>query len=242
MSESSHNRIERNSATRNGLSSVFLIEADHNRIERNVLRRNGADGIEALESSRNRIARNSASRNEGNGMIIEGNHNRIKRNHLSRNQDGVIVTGNHNAIARNRVAGAGGFGISFEGGHGNLIARNLVLSSGRAGIRLSLTRRQLEGDPGAVDTVVRRNRLGRGNQDGVLVMSTAKDTLLRRNRARRSEHDGFDVNSPATTLRRNLAVHNGDLGIEAVSGVTDGGGNRAHGNGDPRQCKNIVCR
>ena len=32
-----------------------------------------------------------------------------------------------------------------------------------------------------------------------------------------------------------------DLGIEAVFGVIDGGGNRARGNGDPRQCVNIFC-
>jgi hypothetical protein len=33
----------------------------------------------------------------------------------------------------------------------------------------------------------------------------------------------------------------GDLGIEAVRGVIDGGGNKASGNGDLRQCTNIVC-
>jgi hypothetical protein len=35
---------------------------------------------------------------------------------------------------------------------------------------------------------------------------------------------------------------NADLGIEAVVGVTDGGGNRASGNGNPtRQCLNVSC-
>jgi hypothetical protein len=36
-------------------------------------------------------------------------------------------------------------------------------------------------------------------------------------------------------------VHNGDLGIEAVAGVADGGGNKARGNGSPAQCTNIAC-
>jgi hypothetical protein len=36
-------------------------------------------------------------------------------------------------------------------------------------------------------------------------------------------------------------VRNGDLGIEAVRGVIDGGGNVARHNGDPRQCTNIAC-
>jgi hypothetical protein len=37
-------------------------------------------------------------------------------------------------------------------------------------------------------------------------------------------------------------VRNHDLGIEAVRGVIDGGGNVARHNGDPRQCTNIVCK
>ena len=32
-----------------------------------------------------------------------------------------------------------------------------------------------------------------------------------------------------------------DSGIEAVPGVTDGGGNRASGNGQPAQCLGVVC-
>jgi len=37
-------------------------------------------------------------------------------------------------------------------------------------------------------------------------------------------------------------VHNDDLGIDSVRGVIDGGGNKASGNGDPRQCTHIACR
>ena len=51
----------------------------------------------------------------------------------------------------------------------------------------------------------------------------------------------MDVRSAATTITRNTANANGDLGIEAVPGVKDGGGNVAHHNGDRRQCTNIVC-
>jgi predicted transcriptional regulator len=53
--------------------------------------------------------------------------------------------------------------------------------------------------------------------------------------------DGLDVDNAATTVTRNLAVHNGDLGIEAVPGVTDGGGNKANANGNPAQCTNVSC-
>jgi hypothetical protein len=50
--------------------------------------------------------------------------------------------------------------------------------------------------------------------------------------------DSFKVGSPSTKLTKNRAVRNGDLGIDAVSGIIDGGGNRASGNGDARQCLN----
>jgi hypothetical protein len=36
-------------------------------------------------------------------------------------------------------------------------------------------------------------------------------------------------------------VRNADLGIEAVKGVIDGGGNVAFGSGDPRECVNVAC-
>jgi hypothetical protein len=43
----------------------------------------------------------------------------------------------------------------------------------------------------------------------------------------------FDVYE---TLTSNRSDRNADLGIEALSGVTDGGGNRAKHNGNPAQC------
>jgi hypothetical protein len=42
-------------------------------------------------------------------------------------------------------------------------------------------------------------------------------------------------------LESTTANDNGDLGIEAVAGVNDGGGNRASGNGNPAQCTGVAC-
>jgi hypothetical protein len=69
----------------------------------------------------------------------------------------------------------------------------------------------------------------------------ARHTLLKRNHAFGAKDDGLDANSSTTKLTLNEASRNGDLGIEAVRGVIDGGGNVARGNGDPRQCTNIAC-
>jgi hypothetical protein len=44
------------------------------------------------------------------------------------------------------------------------------------------------------------------------------------------------------TIRSNVANSNTDLGIQPIAGTAiDGGGNRASGNGDPRQCVRISC-
>src|SRR5574338_303581 len=57
--------------------------------------------------------------------------------------------------------------------------------------------------------------------------------------------DGISaVGAPAEidglTIARNVAVSNRDLGIEAPN-ATDGGGNRASGNGNPLQCVGVTC-
>jgi len=57
----------------------------------------------------------------------------------------------------------------------------------------------------------------------------------------RSGTDGIRVDSPSTTLTRNTANANGDLGIQAVPGVNDGGRNRASANGNPLQCTFVDC-
>jgi hypothetical protein len=65
---------------------------------------------------------------------------------------------------------------------------------------------------------------------------------LKRNAAVGARDDGFEVESRSARLTRNEGRRNGGLGIAAVRGVIDGGGNVARHNGDPRQCTNIVCR
>ena len=48
--------------------------------------------------------------------------------------------------------------------------------------------------------------------------------------------DGLVIGAPRITVDLN-----GDLGIEAVPGVTDGGGNRARHNGNVAQCTSVAC-
>jgi hypothetical protein len=78
--------------------------------------------------------------------------------------------------------------------------------------------------------------------DGIAVESAATHTLVRGNAVTGARDDGIDVDAVGTFIRANTTTDNGDLGIEAVAGAIDGGGNRASGNGNPLQCLNVVCQ
>jgi hypothetical protein len=61
------------------------------------------------------------------------------------------------------------------------------------------------------------------------------------NQGHRAGDDGIDVRRVSTLVRTNTADRNADLGISAVAGVSDGGGNHAAGNGNPLQCIGVIC-
>lgn len=137
------------------------------------------------------------------------------------------------------TARAAGSAFSLEGGARNLVAWNVVARTLHSGIRLDAYGAPVSGN------VFRGNIVHGAGVDGIAIDTESAgpvlDTLLEANVVIGAEDDGIDVDSPATTLTRNLAVHNGDLGIEAVAGVVDGSGNRAAGNGNPAQCMNVAC-
>jgi parallel beta-helix repeat protein len=194
-------------------------------------------GIHVQDSTNNVIRGNLISRNSGQGIKIDANRNQVRRNLCVRNLgECIIVNGNRNVIAGNR-ARRNGVGIGIEKGRGNVVARNVVVDARFQGIYLGIRQPPIGGD----HNVVRRNRVRGSVDDGFAVRQKDDHSLLRRNIARGNGDDGFDVESTSTKLTGNRAVRNADLGIEAVPGVIDGGGNIAHNNGDPRQCVHIAC-
>jgi parallel beta-helix repeat protein len=247
-------QVEGNVVAANGLhtdeAGVVLFASPHSRIARNSILDNGDIGLFAPIADDTVFERNLLSGNPEAGILIDqSNRNLFRHNRLSRNGEGITIAGNRNVITQNFVSDSraglpgdgGGLGIFVAAGRDNLVEGNIVVRTNRAGIQVSLLPEELEGGPGAVNTVVRRNHL-RGNQDGVFVQTTARGTRIEGNHAVGADDDGIDVDSSATTLIGNHAVHNGDLGIEAVPGVTDGGGNHAAANGNPAQCTNVDCR
>jgi parallel beta-helix repeat protein len=239
IAESTRSVVRGSSGNRNpgpDGDGIAVFGSRHVRILGNSFRRNEL-GMHVEASSDILIKGNVFSRNSGPGILMEADRNQVRRNRFVRNPSAIIVApGNRNVIVRNRIT-RGGEGVAIEKGRGNLVAHNVIVRARRAGIRLGVEKPPI----GGVNTVVRRNLVSGSGGDGYLVARSDRRSLLRGNIARGAGDDGFDVESRSTKLTGNRAVRNADLGIEAVPGVIDGGGNRAGGNGNPLQCTNVFC-
>jgi len=219
----------------NGLA---LGDSHHVRIVNSSFRHNAHNGINTGQSSRNLMRGNVYSHNGDEGILVEGGaHFRITRNRFVRNGGGITLgPSNRSVLAHNRIVG-GSDGIRVEKGRGNLVAENTVVDTRHVGITLGIH------DPfiGGAENLVRGNLVRRSRVDGIVVVSKDRDSVVLRNVVTRSGDDGFDVDSGGATLTGNRARRNADLGIEAVFGVIDGGGNVAGDNGNPLQCLNVTC-
>ena len=211
----------------------------HLRIVDNTFRNNPlGPGIHVEDSHDNLIKGNRFSHSSP-GILMEGDRNRVRGNRFDRNRDaGIIVDGSRNVVERNHLS-RDGAGISLGKGSHNLVARNVVIDARSRGISLGLD--FADGSSiGGVDNIVRRNEV-RGSAGDAFLVNAGGNNLLKRNLASGAKEDGFDVESRSTKLTKNRAPRNADLGIDAVKGVIDGGGNRANGNRGPRQCVNVKC-
>ena len=227
------------SLDRHEAAGLLLLSSRHVRILHNSFRHSAHNGIVTADSNNNLIKGNVFSGNDDEGILMEGGErNRIKRNRFVRNGGGITLgPGSRNVITRNHVSRVRD-GIRIEKGRGNLVAHNVVAHAHRAGIRLGITNPVF----GGAHNIVRGNLVKGSRVDGFLVTEKDDHSVLKRNVARRAGDDGFDIRSHSAKLTRNRALRNGDLGIAAVRGVIDGGGNIARHNGDPRQCTHIACR
>jgi parallel beta-helix repeat protein len=233
---------------------LFLFQSHHDRILHSTFRGsvgNGSGGsgggIASRESTNTVIRGNLMSRNGEAGIIMEmsdGFH--ITHNRLVRNYAGILLGASDNVVTRNHISrgscsliarrpnGCAIDGIQIASGHGNLVAHNVVAHTDN-GIRVGIF------GNGAPHNLVRRNLVRDTRKDGFLVGKKDRHSRLKGNVAKRSGDDGFHIRSRSAKLTSNRAVRNADLGIQAVPGVNDGGGNIARHNGDPRQCTHIAC-
>jgi parallel beta-helix repeat protein len=251
MVESDYNHIRGNTVRDNPAGEIAGHTTAHNRIERNFA------GVSVDEGSNdNVIAANTATGSGEVGIFAQGDRNLLIGNRVAHKSNDIIFSGDHNSIVGNVLTDpvaceedpSCGLGISAEGGAENLIAGNVVARTITEAIRLNA----YPGDDGtqpAIGTIIRGNLIRDAGTDGIAIATDPNSggptvvtgTQLQNNVVSHSGHDGINIASPSTTATHNLAVHNGNLGIEAVPGVTDGGGNHAFANGNPLQCTNIAC-
>jgi copper-binding protein NosD len=221
-------------------------------------------------SSFNTAARNRFSFSEGAVIVTSGaNHNRVVDNTFAgpAGADEIFLSGaDDNQVARNRMT-AFSKAITLIAGSdrntitGNVITPEIVIFNASLGISLSDsshnvllrnttlgTRVGFQVQSGGGNWLVRNRSddtarpVTETDSDGFRIEAGASGTILAFNHASRAADDGIDVEASGTFLLGNAANRNADLGIEAVPGVIDLGGNTARGNGNPRQCLNIVCR
>lgn len=213
-------------------------------------------GVQFSDGSRyNHVRHNRISRGEIGVIMDFSARNEVVRNHISGSGAGIsLEAADHNRFWGNVVlhsdpSACDGCGIGIQVyGNDNLVAHNKVVDAPRYGIEIDDF-----GDPGhspARNNALRGNLVvnaGEGIAIGPEAGGVVLETLIKHNRVFRAADDGIQLVGPSTgletsTLTRNTANHNGDLGIEAVPGIHDGGGNRAAGNGNTLECLNVACR
>jgi hypothetical protein len=211
---------------------ILVCCSQHDVVRDNVVTHNAENGIGiCCDGSANLIERNEVTDNANNGVIVFANADGtlIRGNHVARNGDDIVIDEgvDDTTIAHNLVTDAlgcpfceppTGFGILVVAdANDNTIADNVVSRTKEDGIRV------LDFDPADPENPV------------------PTGTTLRGNLVTHAGHDGIRTDSAAAVLTRNAAYFNHDLGIEAVPGTTDGGGNRARHNGNPAECVGVIC-
>ena len=242
------NHVARLTGSGNSRSAIAVISSSRNVIWANVTHDNHV-GIFLSGSDHDRVQGNRSYGNE-QGITVQdaADNNDVSANRITGNGDNLIISASSNRITGNVVSHSvacgpdcGGYGISLEAGQNNVIADNSVSRTLRDGIRVSA----FDPEQPTSGNVVQGNHVSATMADGVSVATSGDGpvdtTTLSGNIVTGSGGDGIHVNSPATTVTRNRAIHNAHFGIEAVVGVLDGGGNIASGNGTTDQCINIQC-
>jgi hypothetical protein len=236
----SNDNLVRDVVSSQTMAGVRALRSDGNRIVDSNLK--GGDwGLFLIESDDNDLVNSTTTSSYESIQVRNANGNRFADSHIG--GEGIWITGSGNRVVR----------ATFDQGGGGL-GLPAVLLVGDANVVRDATIPGMS--PGATAPAV-EVRSGTGNvlrgiqtvdpyttrpfaPDGILVGAAATDTLLVDNLVENYPGDGIQVDSASTTLRFNAANDNGDLGIEAVPGVT-GKGNTASGNGNPLQCTNIAC-
>jgi parallel beta-helix repeat protein len=232
---------------------------------------NFGDGIHLEDASRNRILHMQSNGPSDGVEIHGGSGNEIRHSNLFGRSAGLRAIDTTGLIVADSAAnGAFGSAMVFNGLVGSRLVRNEVVTGGNccttSGIALTASSGNVIQDNrvggwNGANIVLASGSANKllGNQvfdgfippnspttfdaegDGIFVGAFTANTIVRGNHAHDNDGDGIEVQGIGTRITDNTADSNGDFGIDAVAGVTDGGGNTAGGNGNPLQCRNVFC-
>lgn len=244
---------------------VDVANADHTGVTA-VSAQGGIAGILVVSSREIRVVDDSVSQTSGYAIpMFDTDHVLAAGNTLRDDQHGILLSCcGHGVFTDNRITRSGG-GVAIDDSSDDLISGNVMTDGGDA-IGLSNSTRALVAHnrmsglgfrfpetggfgvllDGTDHVVVRDNVMAQSH--GPLIYVTQlegphppADNVIDHNVAH-AGLIGIDVDFPGNVVSNNEADFNVQLGIQAVPGVIDGGGNRARGNGDPRQCTIVACR
>ena len=155
--------------------------------------------------------------------------------------DGVVVDGNHfdglsvafseqTTVRQSTISRNGVSGINELASYDSTYDRDVVVDNELHGITVS----QSEGL-----RITRTEASGNGG-DGIDLGFWAFGATLDGNVTSGNAADGVGIDEPGSSIRRHTAHGNAGIGIAAATGTTDGGRNRATGNGGG-DCTNVAC-
>ena len=175
--------------------------------------------------------RNGAVTEFNRGVVLAepASNNEVQDLDVARNAlSGILASGPASEVAGSAAFDNGSFGIRIQGG-ASRVATSSANNNGGLGIV----------SDGSGSTVTGNLALSNGST-GIAV--GGEGTQLTSNVSNSNDASGFVVSALTATVSKNKASFNTELGINAESGgVTDGGGNKAAGNGSLHQCENVVC-
>src|SRR6266480_559030 len=207
---------------------IELNGADGNKLEHLTVTQNPFDGIRLTGSNNNAISHVDESASFDGIFLVNSDHNVVSHSQANSNGSSGIVLqflNDFNTVDHNVAHDNGAWGLTSDGSTHETYTHNKLSKNGVAGLE------PFNGD----NSVLKNNKLRSNTLDGIHTGAGSSGDLLIKNHSNKNGHDGIHVDNAGNTLTKNHADKNVNLGVFAVAGNFDGGGNKAHKNGNSLQ-------
>jgi parallel beta-helix repeat protein len=214
-------------------------------------------GIEVQASSNdNKISHNKVSANFDGIHLVGSDANKIDHNDVFANTASaiVLITGSdNNKVEHNQAHDNATWGITQDASNGNTYRHNKIDRNNTAGFEpfnstnLRFDHNDLKQNKIGIElfntdaSVLSDNHIRSSVGDGIHSFTGSSGNLFKKNHADKNGANGIEIADAGNTITKNHADKNTNLGISAVAGNVDGGGNKAHHNGNPAQCVGVTC-